>query len=141
MRAEFVEAVLDVAELIPAGKVLSYGDIAALLESGGPRQVGSVMSHHGSAIPWWRIIRASGQPPEGHFVAALAQYRLELTPLKGTTSGEGASWRVDMNQARWNPTEEEFDAVDAIAARLHQAVAKELNPGPNLSEPHDVVGA
>jgi alkylated DNA nucleotide flippase Atl1 len=137
MRAEYVEAVLDVVELIPAGQVLSYGDIAALLESGGPRQVGSVMSHHGSAVPWWRVIRAAGLPPVCHDAKALAHYREEATALRGETGGEHPSWRVDMAQARWNPTEPEFDAIDAIAARLHAAVGPEAGPAAKMSVPRD----
>ncbi|WP_154605841.1 MGMT family protein [Arthrobacter sp. AQ5-05] len=119
MSAEYVEAVLDVTELIPAGKVLSYGDIAALLERGGPRQVGSVMSHHGSAVPWWRVIRAGGQPPLCHDATALVHYRAEATALRGDPDGEHPSWRVDMAAARWNPAEPDFERIDAIAALLH----------------------
>ncbi|MDQ0277185.1 alkylated DNA nucleotide flippase Atl1 [Arthrobacter silviterrae] len=141
MRAEYVEAVLDVVELIPAGQVLSYGDIAALLESGGPRQVGSVMSHHGSAVPWWRVIRAAGLPPVCHDATALVHYREEATALRGETGGEHPSWRVDMALARWNPNEPEFDAIDAIAARLHAAVgpaaAPEAGPAAKMSVPRD----
>lgn len=122
MRAEYVEAVLDVVELIPPGHVVSYGDIAVLLESGGPRQVGSVMSHHGSAVTWWRVIQASGKPPLCHDATALSHYREEGTALRGETSGDHPSWRVAMSSARWNPTDTDFDAIDAIAARLHCAV-------------------
>ncbi|ALE07928.1 cysteine methyltransferase [Arthrobacter sp. ERGS1:01] len=132
MRAEYVEAVLGVAELIPAGRVLSYGDIAALLESGGPRQVGSVMSHHGSAVAWWRVIRAGGQPPQFHDAAALVHYREEGMALRGETGGTHPSWRVDMAVARWNPAESDFLAIDAIAARLHAGEA-----GAEMSEPRD----
>ncbi|MGO4385581.1 MGMT family protein [Specibacter sp. RAF43] len=132
MRAEYIEAVLDVIELIPAGCVLSYGDIAALLERGGPRQVGSVMSRHGSAVPWWRVIRADGRPPQCHDARALVHYRREATALRGQTGGEHPSWRVDMAAARWNPTEAQFDAIDAIAARLSAAA---------LSDPHDGLDA
>jgi alkylated DNA nucleotide flippase Atl1 len=59
MRTEFVEAVLAVVELVPRGTAIAYGDVAELLGSGGPRQVGSVMSHHGAGVPWWRILKAS----------------------------------------------------------------------------------
>ena len=52
MNDEFVEQVLSAVEAIPPGKVASYGEIAGLLGRGGPRQVGWVMSHHGSAVPW-----------------------------------------------------------------------------------------
>ncbi|WP_035782538.1 MGMT family protein, partial [Arthrobacter sp. H14] len=60
MHDDYIEAVLETAALIPPGRVLAYGDIAELLGTSGPRQVGSVLSHYGSSIPWWRVIRASG---------------------------------------------------------------------------------
>lgn len=132
MRVEYVQAVLEVAALIPAGQVLSYGDIAVLLEHGGPRQVGSVMSHHGSDAPWWRVIRASGEPVSHHESAALSHYVQEETALRGEIAGEHPSWRVNMATARWNPSEEAFVQIDAIAAVLHAAV-----PVPGMSEPHD----
>lgn len=141
MRAEYVEAVLDVAELIPPQHVLSYGDIAALLERGGPRQVGAVMSKHGSAVSWWRVIRASGEPPQGLAASALVHYREESTVLRGDTSPPNPSWRVDMTLARWNPTEPEFERIDAIAARLHeQEIAdsgRDMETVAKMSEAHD----
>ncbi|MHA7268830.1 MGMT family protein [Arthrobacter sp. HLT1-20] len=124
MREQYVEAVLAVAELIPAGSVLSYGDIAALLESGGPRQVGAAMSVDGGAVPWWRVIRASGSAPQGHEARALGHYRQEGTALRGDLAGpqmpgRTPGWRVDMKTARWNPREADFLVIDAIAGRLH----------------------
>ena len=83
MRMEYVEAVLDVVALIPAGTAVAYGDVAELLGSGGARQIGAVMSHHGSAVPWWRVLKASGDAPPGHEREALALYVLEGTPLLG----------------------------------------------------------
>lgn len=121
-----MEAVLAVAGLIPPSKVLSYGDIAALLESGGPRQVGAVMSAQGSAVPWWRVIRANGAAPLCHEGQALTHYRAERTPLRGDTSartpsGKAVPWGVEMKAARWNPSESDFDRIDAIAHRLQSA--------------------
>lgn len=147
MRAEYVEAVLDVVDLIPAGRVLSYGDIAALLERGGPRQVGAVMSRHGSAVPWWRVIRAGGQAPLCHEAGALHHYRQEATELRG--QADGGVWRVNMDLARWTPSDADFDLIDAIAARLHTAegpASDARNPGtgkaaPAMSEPRGGLGA
>lgn len=118
MRTAYIDAVLAVVDLIPAGHVLSYGDIAVLLESGGPRQVGSVLSHYGSDVPWWRVIRAAGLPPEGHGEQALLQYRAEGTALRGKTTGQDASWRVDMSAARWNPDDGQMAALDAVRDSL-----------------------
>lgn len=93
---EFAELVLDVVERIPPGRVMSYGDVAELLERGGPRQVGRVMALWGGGVPWWRVIRADGSPPAGHERRALEEYRVEGTPLRP----DGA--RVDMRSARWD---------------------------------------
>jgi alkylated DNA nucleotide flippase Atl1 len=96
---DFAEAVLDVVDRIPAGMVLAYGDIAELLGQGGPRQVGSVLSRYGSSVTWWRVIRASGEAPQGLQDEALAHWRAEGTPLAG---GALAGRRVDMTRARWD---------------------------------------
>ncbi len=93
----FAERVLDVVDQIPAGRVMSYGDIAEYLGEGGPRQVGRVMALWGGAVPWWRVIHADGSPPPGHERAAYAHYRAETTPLRSP----GPTVRVDMRLARW----------------------------------------
>lgn len=134
MQAEYVEAVLDLAALIPAGTVLAYGDAAELLGSGGPRQVGFVMSRYGSSVPWWRVLKSNGDAPPGHGRAALARYLEEGTPLHGShqdflRTGEGR-WRVDLAAARWAPGEDDFVRIDAIAQRLQPALRK-------LSAPDD----
>lgn len=54
-----LERVLRAVECVPSGRVVSYGDIAALVGV-GPRQVGWVMRHYGSNVAWWRVVNASG---------------------------------------------------------------------------------
>jgi alkylated DNA nucleotide flippase Atl1 len=61
----FAEAVIDLVDSIPTGKVLAYGDVAAIVGGGGPRQVGRVMATFGGATAWWRVIRATGEPARG----------------------------------------------------------------------------
>jgi alkylated DNA nucleotide flippase Atl1 len=96
---DFVEAVLDIVDQIPSGKVLAYSDVAEMLGRGGPRQVGSVMSRYGSSVSWWRVIRASGDVAEGLLDEALAHWRTEGTALvRGVLAGR----RVDMALARWD---------------------------------------
>jgi alkylated DNA nucleotide flippase Atl1 len=99
----FVGSVLDIVADIPPGRVMTYGDIAAVLGSRGARVVGQVMSHYGSDVPWWRVIRAGGHPPVGHEQRALEHYRAEGTPLV-SLAGSG-SYRVDLASARWSPGE------------------------------------
>ncbi|MET9430329.1 MULTISPECIES: MGMT family protein [unclassified Streptomyces] len=100
---EYAERVLEVAELIPPGRVMTYGDVAEWLEEGGPRQVGRVMALYGGAVPWWRVVRADGRLLPGHELRALAHYREEGTPLRAAPSTEeGHLPRLDMRRARWD---------------------------------------
>ncbi len=95
--SEYADRVLGVVESIPAGRVLSYGDVAERVGEGGPRQVGQVLARYGGAVSWWRVIRANGSPPPGHERAAGRAWRAEGTPLRPDGSA------VDMRRARWQP--------------------------------------
>ncbi|MEU2791469.1 MGMT family protein [Streptomyces sp. NPDC007100] len=116
---EYAERVLSVAELVPPGRVMTYGDVAEWLAGeeppegsvaagagrrvGGPRQVGRVMALYGGAVPWWRVVRADGQLLPGSELRALAHYREEGTPLREAAgSAEGHIPRLDMRRARWD---------------------------------------
>lgn len=100
---EYAERVLDVAELIPPGRVMTYGDVAEWLGEGGPRQVGRAMALYGGAVPWWRVVRSDGTLLSGHELEALAEYRAEGTPLRPAPAGaEGHVPRLDMKRARWD---------------------------------------
>jgi methylated-DNA-protein-cysteine methyltransferase-like protein len=92
---DFAEAVLEVVERIPAGRVMTYGAIAGWLGRGGPRQVGSVMSRYGGGVPWHRVVNASGRVVPGHEREALSRLRAEGCPLRGE--------RVDLRTALWFP--------------------------------------
>ncbi|MEV0275370.1 MGMT family protein [Streptomyces sp. NPDC050610] len=99
---EYAERVLAVAEEIPPGRVMTYGDVAEWLGEGGPRQVGRVMALYGGAVPWWRVVRADGAMLPGSELRALEHYRDEATPLRAAArSAEGHVPRIDMRHARW----------------------------------------
>ena len=92
----YAEAVLDLVERIPAGRVLTYGDIAEHVGAGGPRGAGAVMARWGGGVPWWRVVRADGSPAPGHEHRALERLRVDGTPLR-----RGGT-RVDLAAARWD---------------------------------------
>ncbi len=96
----FTSRVLDVAEAIPPGRVMSYGDIAEYLGEGGPRQVGRVMALWGGGVAWWRVVHADGSLLAGHEREALRNYLSEGTPMR--PAGDGRPGRVDMRRARWD---------------------------------------
>ncbi|MET9374674.1 MGMT family protein [Streptomyces sp. NPDC002992] len=100
---EYAERVLEVAELIPPGRVMTYGDVAEWLGEGGPRQVGRVMALYGGAVPWWRVVRSDGTLLPGHELRALGHYRDEGTPLRQAgRAAEGHVPKLDMRRARWD---------------------------------------
>ncbi|MGI5470750.1 MGMT family protein [Streptomyces sp. CA-132043] len=123
---EYADRVLDLAERIPPGRVMTYGDVAEYLneeghpdahpEAGGggrrmgPRQVGRVMALYGGAVPWWRVVRADGVLLPGSERRALQHYRTEGTPLRepkrtpGSREERGIP-RLDMARARWDGSE------------------------------------
>jgi alkylated DNA nucleotide flippase Atl1 len=99
--SSFVDGVLELVEDIPPGRVMTYGDIAAVFGSRGARLVGQIMARYGADVPWWRVIRAGGHPPIGHEEPALVHYRAEGTPV--TPSSGAAGYRIDFAAARWSP--------------------------------------
>ena len=100
-RERYAELVLQCAESVPRGRVTTYGAIADVvgerLGRGGPRLVGNVMSRHGAAVSWWRVVRADGSLPPSHDDEARQAYLEEGTPLR-------PSGAVDLGRAFWPPT-------------------------------------
>jgi len=92
---ELVARVLAVVDKIPPGRVLSYGDVAALAAAPTPRDVGQVLLRHGEEVPWWRVLRADGTPPAHLRERQLALLRAEGTPM----APYGGA--VDLAHARW----------------------------------------
>lgn len=95
---EFVDAVLAIVRRVPPGKVVTYGDIAWALGSNAPRAVGRVLAHYGHAVPWWRVVPASGLPPQGHARLSLPHYMEEHTPLRRIVSPD--DYRLALSSAR-----------------------------------------
>lgn len=95
---EFVEAVLETVGTIPAGRVMTYGDVGIAIGVEAPRAVGHVLALYGHAVPWWRVVPASGLPPQGHSRLAYPHYVEENTPLRRVESPE--SYRIALSSAR-----------------------------------------
>jgi len=88
-------AVLDIVETIPAGCVMSYGDVAACTGLGSARFVGHVLARWGDGVPWQRVVMADGSCARHLALEQLALLRSERAPL---AVGGG---RVDMARARF----------------------------------------
>lgn len=96
---DYVEAVLSLVDKVPRGRVTTYGALADALNEeygGGPRQAAAVMARHGSAVTWWRVVRADGTLPDRLADEARQAYLAEGTPLR-------PGGAVDVASALWLP--------------------------------------
>ena len=89
---EQVERVRALVASIPAGRVVTYGDIASVAELSSPRIVGWIMRTDSSDLPWHRVITASGKP-----APHLAARQLELLRAEGVLANDG---RVPLREVR-----------------------------------------
>ncbi|MGV8846542.1 MGMT family protein [Tessaracoccus sp.] len=71
-----VERVLRAVELVPRGRVASYGDIAGIVGI-GPRHVGNILGRWGSGVAWWRITDRNGELPKELLRVALPHWDTE----------------------------------------------------------------
>jgi len=90
--ADVDEAVLDVVESIPAGRVSTYGAVGRLVGV-GPRRVARALSQGGAAVPWYRVVRADGTAAEPVRARQLALLAAEGVPVRRQ--------RVDLAAVRW----------------------------------------
>lgn len=77
---------------------MTYGDVGIAISSEAPRAVGHVMALYGHGSPWWRVVPASGLPPQGHEVLALPHYIEEGTPLRGEL--HPGAYKIALSAAR-----------------------------------------
>lgn len=91
MTDDLHDAVCMVLNAIPAGKVATYGDVAARLGVTA-RQAGREVGRVPDEVPWWRVVRADG-------ATALCRggHAAELLAAEGVLMRRG---RVDLTRAR-----------------------------------------
>lgn len=70
MNPDYRKRVFQLVRRIPSGRVMTYGQIAAILGEGyTPRTVGFVMHSSGEEdLPWHRVINSQGACSTGHIV-------------------------------------------------------------------------
>jgi alkylated DNA nucleotide flippase Atl1 len=90
--ADVDEAVFDVVEQIPPGRVSTYGAVGRLVGI-GPRRVARALSLGGGAVPWWRVLRADGTVAEPVRVEQLQRLAAEGVSLR--------NGRVDLASVGW----------------------------------------
>src|SRR5262245_29651240 len=108
--------VLFIVRHIPAGRVLSYGQIAAMIPEPededpeqfrrlGARWVGAALKNVSNDIPWWRVINSKGaiSLPAGSAAADEQRRRLELEEVVFDKKD-----LVDFKTYGWNDMDEDW---------------------------------
>ena len=90
---EQVETVRGLVGRIPAGRVSTYGDIAAAAGLSSARIVGWIMRTGSSDLPWHRVVPASGRP-----APHLATRQLERLRAEGVLADDG---RITLREYRF----------------------------------------
>lgn len=99
----FRGAVYRFVRTIPRGRVVTYGQIAALL--GAPRAaraVGMAMRHCPAGLPWHRVVNARGGISLRGNVGSMLTQRI-LLEQEGVTVRRG---RLDLDRYRWTGARE-----------------------------------
>ena len=113
------ERVFEIVRRIPAGHVMTYGQLAEILGEGyTARTVGFVMHAADDTVPWHRVINAQGACSTGRVL-------LPVNKQQRMLEAEGIEFdardRCDLGRYRWTPEEardggDEADDMNAQAS-------------------------
>lgn len=111
------ERVYEIVRRIPAGKVMTYGQIAIILGEGyTARTVGYVM--HGAdseSVPWQRVINSQGKCSTGRLTIPL-NLQQELLEADGVEFNKSS--KCDLSEYQWFP--EGFEPEEDGQPRLFE---------------------
>lgn len=95
------EPVYELVRSIPPGRVMTYGQIAAILGPGyTARSIGYVMRGSGENVPWHRVINARGRTSTSGLTLPLDLQR-ELLEREGVEFSSGGV--CSLKQYGWEP--------------------------------------
>ena len=101
--AGYQERVFRVVRRCPAGRVMTYGQLAGFLGEGyTPRTVGFVMHNADDSVPWHRVINSQGACSTGR-VLLPPDKQQKLLEAEGVEFN--AKGRCDLARYRWTPEE------------------------------------
>ena len=101
--AGYQERVFGIVRRVPAGRVMTYGQLAGFLGEGyTPRTVGFVMHNADDTVPWHRVINSQGACSTGRVLVPPDNQR-RLLEAEGVEFN--ARGRCDLARYRWTPEE------------------------------------
>ncbi len=98
---DYRERVYKIVQAIPPGRVMTYGQLAAILGEGyTARTVGYAMHGAGDNVPWQRVINSQGKCSTGRLTIPLnlQQELLEAEGVEFSSAGKCA-----LDRYLWSP--------------------------------------
>lgn len=94
--------------MIPAGRIMTYGQLAALAGSPRAARVVGGVAHYGDPnLPWHRVVNKKGRLASGYPGGRLSHKEvLEAEGFK--VFGEEGQFYVDINKLIWWPNKEQI---------------------------------
>ena len=113
---------------VPAGCVVTYGQVAGLLTtvSVTARQVGTAMRYAPKEVPWQRVVGAGGKLPIAKLSPELQARQRRLLEGEGVTF-KSASDTVDMARHQWRAAEIEIEVESKSENEGGDLFAEKLN--------------
>lgn len=117
------DCVYEIVRQIPAGRVMTYGQIAYLLGEGyTPRTVGFVMhSANEENTPWHRVINAQGGCSTGRILIPPDKQR-RMLEAEGVEFDSRSRCRLDLYQ--WSPVQADPGSADLNNQDLQSSLFK-----------------
>lgn len=105
----FAASALDWIRSVPEGRVVTYGQVAALAgRPGSARQVGYLLAalDDGSDVPWHRVVNSRGEISRRADGSGIPEgYQRHLLTEEGVGFGDGG--RIDLEMYLWEPSLDE----------------------------------
>lgn len=102
-QTNFSGRVIQIVSMIPRGKVMTYGQIAALAGNARASRIVGGIAHYGDpSLPWHRVVNKKGGLASGYHGGRHAQKEhLEAEGVK--VYGDEDTYRVDVDTILWSP--------------------------------------
>lgn len=119
-----------VVRAIPAGKVMTYGQVADATTGVAvtARQVGNAMRFVPSDVPWQRVVGAGGYLPIAKRSPEAKLLQRRLLTLEGVSFLERDPDRIDMARSQWLPANEHDSLSIEQGSLFEDTDASEIIP-------------
>ena len=98
--SDFKDSVYELVSSIPNGRVMTYGQIAALCRQPNAARIVGQIAHFGPPdLPWQRVVKASGDLASGYYGGRVGHKKdLEQEGVK-----VDQDYRIQLDKYLWRP--------------------------------------